>query len=232
MDTATARPSSPRPVARVTHLRDVTVRMSRSKLVRHRPTSILLAGPGTADATNSSPRRPVAHGPARAARASLNIAAFHGRENPCSATQHNTHVANSPKTATPQHNRAKTVRRIANDHLPAKGVVIAASGAMGPSWADGSAAPTIKSAETRTYRNGTSDVRVLLWTYDTRGGIESLMGLAVQLQALGLYTGNTQLNLSSLATWSTTNPAVATVAPGGLVTCVGAGSASKRSISR
>jgi vancomycin aglycone glucosyltransferase len=28
-------------------------------------------------------------------------------------------------------------------------------------------------------------VRVLLWTYDTRGGIEPLFGLAVQLQALG-----------------------------------------------
>jgi vancomycin aglycone glucosyltransferase len=28
-------------------------------------------------------------------------------------------------------------------------------------------------------------VRVLLWTYDTRGGIEPLIGLAVQLQALG-----------------------------------------------
>jgi hypothetical protein len=55
--------------------------------------------------------------------------------------------------------------------------------------------------------------------------VQCQSGNTVQLQALGLYTGNTQLNLSSLATWSTTNPAVATVAPGGLVTCVGAGSA-------
>ncbi len=51
------------------------------------------------------------------------------------------------------------------------------------------------------------------------------VGNTTQLTALGLYTGNTQINISSLAAWSTTNPAVATVNSSGLVTCVGTGSA-------
>src|ERR1700753_3637624 len=44
---------------------------------------------------------------------------------------------------------------------------------------------TIGSAGTGNLRNGSSEVRVLLWTYDTRGGVEPLIGLAVQLRALG-----------------------------------------------
>jgi hypothetical protein len=40
-------------------------------------------------------------------------------------------------------------------------------------------------AGARTYGNGSREMRVLLSTYDSRGGVEPLMGLAVRLRALG-----------------------------------------------
>jgi hypothetical protein len=40
-------------------------------------------------------------------------------------------------------------------------------------------------AEARAYGNGGREMRVLLSTYDTRGGVEPLAGLTVRLRALG-----------------------------------------------
>jgi vancomycin aglycone glucosyltransferase len=40
-------------------------------------------------------------------------------------------------------------------------------------------------AEARTYGNGSSEMRVLLSTYGSRGDVEPVVGLAVQLGALG-----------------------------------------------
>jgi vancomycin aglycone glucosyltransferase len=40
-------------------------------------------------------------------------------------------------------------------------------------------------AEARTYENGSSEVRVLLSTYGSRGDVEPMVGLAVHLRALG-----------------------------------------------
>jgi vancomycin aglycone glucosyltransferase len=40
-------------------------------------------------------------------------------------------------------------------------------------------------AEARTYGNGSSEMRVLLSTYGSRGDVEPMVGLAVRLRALG-----------------------------------------------
>src|SRR3712207_4265614 len=40
-------------------------------------------------------------------------------------------------------------------------------------------------AEARTYRNGSSELRVLLSTYESHGDVEPTVGLAVRLRALG-----------------------------------------------
>src|SRR5829696_1421369 len=40
-------------------------------------------------------------------------------------------------------------------------------------------------AEARTYGDGSSEMRVLLPTYESRGDVESMVGLAVRLRALG-----------------------------------------------
>jgi vancomycin aglycone glucosyltransferase len=40
-------------------------------------------------------------------------------------------------------------------------------------------------AEARTYGNGSSEMRVSLSTYGSRGDVEPMVGLAVQLRALG-----------------------------------------------
>jgi 2-polyprenyl-6-methoxyphenol hydroxylase-like FAD-dependent oxidoreductase len=40
-------------------------------------------------------------------------------------------------------------------------------------------------AEARTYGNGSSEMRVLLSTYGSHGYVEPMVGLAVQLRALG-----------------------------------------------
>jgi hypothetical protein len=42
-----------------------------------------------------------------------------------------------------------------------------------------------RAAAYRTYGNGSSEMRVLLSTYGSRGDIEAMVGLAVQLRALG-----------------------------------------------
>src|SRR5215217_6780966 len=41
-------------------------------------------------------------------------------------------------------------------------------------------------AEARTYGNGSSEMRVLLSTYESHGDIEPMVGLAVRLRALGV----------------------------------------------
>ena len=40
-------------------------------------------------------------------------------------------------------------------------------------------------AEARTYGKGSSEMRVLLATYESHGDVETIVGLAVRLQALG-----------------------------------------------
>jgi vancomycin aglycone glucosyltransferase len=40
-------------------------------------------------------------------------------------------------------------------------------------------------AEAKTYGNGSSEMRVLLSTYGSRGDVEPMVGLAVRLRALG-----------------------------------------------
>jgi len=40
-------------------------------------------------------------------------------------------------------------------------------------------------AEARTYGNGSSEMRVLLSTYEALGDLEPMVGLAAQLRALG-----------------------------------------------
>ena len=40
-------------------------------------------------------------------------------------------------------------------------------------------------AEARTYGSGGSEMRVLLSTHGSRGDVEAMVGLAVQLRALG-----------------------------------------------
>jgi UDP:flavonoid glycosyltransferase YjiC (YdhE family) len=40
-------------------------------------------------------------------------------------------------------------------------------------------------ADARTYGNGSSEMRVLLSTYGSRGDVEPMVGLAVRLRALG-----------------------------------------------
>jgi UDP:flavonoid glycosyltransferase YjiC (YdhE family) len=40
-------------------------------------------------------------------------------------------------------------------------------------------------AEARTYGNGSREMRVLLSTYESHGDVEPMVGLAVQLRALG-----------------------------------------------
>ena len=40
-------------------------------------------------------------------------------------------------------------------------------------------------AEARSYGNGSSEMRVLLSTYGSHGDVEPMVGLAVQLRALG-----------------------------------------------
>jgi vancomycin aglycone glucosyltransferase len=40
-------------------------------------------------------------------------------------------------------------------------------------------------AEARTYGNGSSEMRVLLSTYESHGDLEPMVGLAVRLRALG-----------------------------------------------
>jgi hypothetical protein len=45
--------------------------------------------------------------------------------------------------------------------------------------------PHNRRPQARTYGNGRSEMRVLLSTYGSRGDVEPMVGLAVQLRALG-----------------------------------------------
>ncbi len=49
------------------------------------------------------------------------------------------------------------------------------------------------------------------------------VGLTIQLQALGTFSDQSTRDLTALVTWATSNPAVATISPAGLVTTVGQG---------
>ena len=57
----------------------------------------------------------------------------------------------------------------------------------------------------------------------TPGGTTIANGSGQQFTVIGTFADNTQLDLTSSATWSSSNPAVATIAPGGLASAVSPG---------
>jgi vancomycin aglycone glucosyltransferase len=49
----------------------------------------------------------------------------------------------------------------------------------------GRAVESLTEAEARTFKNGRANLRASLSTYESRGDVEPMVGLAVQLRALG-----------------------------------------------